>query len=190
MYGSEKIKEKHNVKNVLCFGASSSRMSINKTLASYAASQIENVEVNLIDLNDFEMPIYSIDKENASGIPDLAHAFKAHIDAADGIVMSFAEHNGSYAAAFKNIYDWVSRIEPDVWQQKPLFLMATSPGKRGGTSVLEAANARFSHGHKAPIALFSLPSFYDNFSVGVGIDNPELQTTFQTQLKTFSEALG
>ena len=100
-------------KKILAFGASSSRSSMNKELANYAAQQVQNVDITLLDLNDFEMPIYSIDREQGSGIPELAHAFKSHIAEADGIIISFAEHNGVYTAAFKNIFDWISRVDKD-----------------------------------------------------------------------------
>ena len=42
-------------------------------------------------------------------------------------------------AAFKNIYDWISVIEKIVWSNKPILLMSTSDGARGGQSVLETA---------------------------------------------------
>ena len=96
---------------ILAFGASNSKTSINKQFATYASNQIEKAEVILLDLNDFEMPIYSIDKEKENGIPDLAKEFKQYIKDCDGIIISFAEHNGAYTAAFKNIFDWISRIE-------------------------------------------------------------------------------
>ena len=62
----------------------------------------------------------------------------------DAVIVSLAEHNGSYTAAFKNLYDWLSRIEKSIWKEKPLLIMAAAPGGRGGKSVLEAAEARFS----------------------------------------------
>ena len=61
---------------ILAFGASSSKKSINKRLAVYVAHRIPNADVNVLDLNDYEMPIYSIDRENEDGIPDLAYTFK------------------------------------------------------------------------------------------------------------------
>ena len=75
-------------KKILALGASNSRNSINKQLANFAATQVNNAEVNLLDLNDFEMPIYGIDKENESGIPQLAHDFKQQIIDADAIIMA------------------------------------------------------------------------------------------------------
>ena len=95
---------------------------------------MKNVQIDSIDLNDFEMPIFSIDKEKNTGIPNQAHTFKEKIRNAEGIIISFAEHNGSYSVAFKNIFDWASRIEKSMWLNKPMFLLATSPGGRGGSS--------------------------------------------------------
>jgi NAD(P)H-dependent FMN reductase len=63
------------IMKVLAFAASSSRQSINKQLAQYTANQIDNADVELLDLNDFEMPIYSSDRENESGIPEQAQTF-------------------------------------------------------------------------------------------------------------------
>ncbi len=174
---------------ILAFGASNSKNSINRKLAKYVASKIENAAVNFLDLNDFEMPIYSIDREKESGIPELAQSFKVHIKNADRIIISFAEHNGAYTAAFKNIMDWVSRLEGSIWEDKPMFLMATSPGGRGGKSVLDLASNSFKHMNKNTITSFSLPSFNQNFSEENGITDDDLLETFNQQLNTFKDSL-
>ena len=153
---------------VIAFGASNNSRSINKQLAVWAANQT-GTEVKELDLNDFEMPIYSIDREKEKGIPGKASEFKAILDSADGIVISFAEHNGSYSAAFKNIMDWVSRVERPLWSNKPMFLLATSPGARGAKSVLETASMSFPHMGGQVVAKFSLPSFNQNFNDQSGI---------------------
>lgn len=176
-------------KTIVAFGASNSKNSINKKLAKFTAGKVSNAEVNLLDLNDFEMPIYGIDKEKESGIPTLALDFKAHLKNADGIVISFAEHNGAYSAAFKNIFDWISRIEKDVWANKPMFLLATSPGGRGGKSVLDIAVNKFKFMNQNTIVHFSLPSFNQNFSEENGITDDALLKAFQEQLETFNKAL-
>lgn len=177
------------MKNIIAFAASSSRNSINKQLAEYAANQLTDIRVTLLDLNDFEMPIYSIDRENENGIPELAKRFKQHIQEADGIIISFAEHNGAYSAAFKNIYDWVSRMDGSVWEDKPMLLMASSPGGRGGLSVLELALGHYGRSNKKITGSFSLPNFYDNFSQTEGVKDEELAATLKTELKKFQEAL-
>ncbi len=177
-------------KKILAFGASSSRNSINKKLATYAANQIENVEVTVLDLNDFEMPIYSIDKEKEGGIPELAKQFKQYIKDTDGIIISFAEHNGAYTAAFKNIFDWISRYEKNVWEDKPMYLLATSPGGRGGKMVLDIAVNKFKFMNKNTMVSFSLPSFGQKFSEIEGIVDVDLLKEFKAQLATFTKAVG
>jgi len=149
---------------LLAFGASTSSTSINRQLANFAAGKVPGAEVTGLDLRQFTLPIYSSDEEEANGIPASAQAFKDLVDSHDGIVISLAEHNGSYAAAFKNLYDWVSRIDTNVWSDKPMLLMASSPGGRGGATVLEAAKATFPRMGADLKGTFSLPSFYDNFS--------------------------
>jgi NAD(P)H-dependent FMN reductase len=175
--------------HILAFGASSSQRSINKALATYTANSIPNTKVTVIDLNDYEMLIYSIDREEKDGIPDLAIQFKELIKSTDGIIISFAEHNGVYTSAFKNIFDWISRIEKVVWCDKPMLLMATSPGGRGGISVLEFAHQRFSRENSNEIPTFSLPSFHQNFNAEIGITNPEIAKDFDTAVASFINQL-
>ncbi|NOR76520.1 MAG: NADPH-dependent FMN reductase [Draconibacterium sp.] len=178
-----------NNKNVLAFGASNSRQSINEKLANYTASLVERATITFLDLNDFEMPVYSIDRENKTGIPKLAFQFKEEIQNTDGIIISFAEHNGAYTVAFKNIFDWISRINKNVWEDKPMFLLATAPGGHGGKSVLEMAVKRFKRGNKSEVIHFSLPFFSQNFSEGNGIINSELNTEFNKLLSEFKKVL-
>ena len=170
---------------IVAFGGSNSSRSINHQLAAWASAQLENVEVNLLDLNDYEMPIYSIDKERDNGIPDQAHQFKNALREADGIILSLAEHNGSYSAAFKNILDWGSRIERSMWLGKPMFLLASSPGPRGGKNVLSTAVGSFPHQGAHVVASLPLPSFNQNFSPDQGITESELSGKFEAQLSKF-----
>jgi chromate reductase len=160
---------------IIAFGGSPSKNSINKKLATYTASLFENAEVEVLDLNDYEMPLFSVDVEVVIGQHPLAKAFLEKIASADFIVLSLAENNGNYSVAFKNIFDWCSRINGKVFQQKPMLLMATSDGKRGGASVLEIAkNALPRYGADIK-GVFSLALFYDNFDMEIGkISNAEL----------------
>lgn len=163
------------MKKIIAFAGSSSRNSINKQLAIYAANLFENASIEILDLNDYEMPIFSVDKEKEAGIHNLAQDFYAKIGTADMIVLSLAEHNGAYSSAFKNLLDWASRINAKTFQQKPMLLLATSPGARGGSSVLEIASKRFPFQGAEVKGTFSLPTFYENFDIVNGIINPELK---------------
>lgn len=148
---------------IIAFGGSNSSTSINKKLATYAAKQFKNSEVEILDLNDLELPLFSVDREKVLGHPKLAQDFLNKIGGADLLVISLAENNGNYSAAFKNCMDWASRINPKVFQKKPMLLMATSPGARGGASVLEIAVKNFERFDANIKAIFSLPMFNENF---------------------------
>ncbi|MEO8254321.1 MAG: NAD(P)H-dependent oxidoreductase [Flavobacterium sp.] len=162
-------------KKIIAFGASSSTNSINKQLAVYAASQFKNADIEVLDLNDYEMPIFSLDKESKNGIPELANHFFNKLGTADLIVVSLAEHNGAYSTAFKNIFDWTSRINTEFFQQKQTLLLSTSPGPRGGITVLEIAKNRFPFQGAVIKGSFSLPSFNDNFNSNEGITDEKLK---------------
>ena len=154
---------------VLAFAASNSSTSINRKLVNYAANQIDAADVDLLDLNDYEMPLYSSDLEGATGIPQLAHDFRRKIADADLVMISFAEHNGSYTAAYKNLFDWTSRIDAKVFQGKRMILLATSPGRAGAKNVLAAAQSSMPHFGGEVLGAFSVPSFYENFDAENGV---------------------
>jgi len=148
---------------IIAFAGSNSSNSINKKLATYAASLFKDVEIEILDLNDFEAPLYSIDIENERGHAEEAKQFLSKLKSADIFVLSLAENNGNYSVAFKNTLDWCSRIESKFFYQKPMLLMATSPGGRGGKSVLEIAQNNLPRFDADIKAVFSLPSFVQNF---------------------------
>jgi NAD(P)H-dependent FMN reductase len=154
---------------VTCFAASSSRNSINKQLVTYAAGLIEDADVEILDLNDYELPLFSVDREAELGQPELAQAFLDKLNGSDGLVIAFAEHNGCYSAAYKNLYDWVSRIQPKVYRDRRMVLLATSPGGRGGKSVLDLASSQIPRFGGDLRGSVSLPSFAENFDTGRGV---------------------
>ncbi len=176
------------MKNIIAFAGSNSKQSINKQLATYASSLVEEVKVTILDLNDFELPIFGVDLEAEIGQPENAHKFLNQIKSADGIIVSLAENNGAYSAVFKNLLDWMSRIEGKTFFGKPMLLMSTSPGGRGGQSVLEIAKNRFPRHDANIIADFSLPSFRTNFSNGKIVDD-NLDKELREKVKLFKAAL-
>jgi len=125
---------------VLAFAATNSSTSINRQLVEYAAQRVTSfmpdARIEFLDLNDFEMPIYSPDREREDGIHALAQAFYDKIGSSDAVLVSFAEYNGFVTSAWKNIFDWMSRIDAKVWQDKPMVILAASPGGRAGANVL------------------------------------------------------
>ncbi|MGK6341547.1 NADPH-dependent FMN reductase [Chryseobacterium sp. DT-3] len=170
---------------VLAIAGSNSDASMNRHLVAYASSLFENAEVEVVDLNPFEMPIYKHERELADGIPQEARDFAAKVDEANLLLVSLPEHNGTYSTAFKNVFDWVSRIKDrTVWNEIPMLLMSTSPGGRGGAGVLEAASKRFPFHGGNIVETFSLPFFNDNFDKAAQkISNAEKDSELKEKIK-------
>ncbi len=153
---------------ILAFAASSSSKSINKQLVTHAVDVLRteimtDAEIEMLDINDYEMPIYSSDREEAAGIPDLASQFAAKIGAADALLISYAEHNGNYTAAYKNLFDWTSRLGGKVFQDKLMIIMATSPGPGGAANVLAMARTSAPFFGAEVKADLSIARFHDIF---------------------------
>ncbi|HEY6529451.1 MAG TPA: NAD(P)H-dependent oxidoreductase [Cellvibrionaceae bacterium] len=176
---------------IIAFAASSSGSSINKQLASYAARLIEGADIEILDLNDYELPLFSVDREVQLGHPQLAQDFLSKIAAADGLIISFAEHNSSYSAAYKNLFDWCSRVNKKVFCDKPAVFLSTSPGGRGGASVLAEAIASAPRFGAQVVATLSVPNFSDNFDSDLGaLKNPELNAQLNAAVTTLKQALA
>ena len=176
------------MKKIITIVGSSSKLSINKQLAEYAGNMVEGVEVINVDLNDYNLPIYSIDVENDYGFPNDLKSLNSLIEDVDGIVLSLAEHNGAYSAAFKNTFDWLSRMEGKVWRNKPMLLLSTSPGPRGGQSVMELALNRFPYNGGNISGSMTFPSFGQNFQDG-SIINKELKDKLSVLARQFSKSI-
>lgn len=173
---------------ILAFAASNSIQSINKQLVILASKQLGSHDVEIININDFELPIYSIDLETQFGIPDAVHAFRDKIAKADGLLISFAEHNGGYTVAYKNLFDWASRVNMGVYQGTPTVMLSTSPGGGGAGNVLATAvnSAKYFEGNV--VASMSLPSFYENFDVDTGeITDEKLKEKFRATVLALTE---
>jgi chromate reductase len=172
---------------LMAFAASSSTKSINKKLVAYAAGFLDSCTVEIVDLNDYELPLFSEDKEAEIGKPELAKSFLEKIKNSDALIISFAEHNGSYTAAYKNLFDWCSRIEPKVYQDKPMVLLSTSPGPGGASNVLNAAINSMPHFGGLIKGSFSLPKFYDSFDMS---NNKITNSEMASELKIIIESLN
>ena len=176
------------MKKIITIAGSNSQNSINRKLLSYTSDLLGNVELISIDLNDFVLPIYGVDFEAENGIPPAVKRLNEVFDTADGFIIALAEHNGTYTAVFKNTLDWLSRANIKVWRDKPTFLMATSPGARGGSTVLQAAVNYFPFLGANVVADYSLPSFFDNFSEN-HISDPNLNEELTQKIQLFRKHL-
>ena len=169
---------------ILALPGSISSDSINKKFVYYVASLFnENHDVETLDLLDYEMPLFSNDREREIGIHPLAQQLADKIDDADLILLSLAEYNSAYSGAFKNTFDWLSRIPTrTAFGDKPMFLLSTAPGPGGGKNVTDVFLKRAPFSGAKVITNFCLPEFDKNFSAEEGIMNEELKKEFNEKL--------
>lgn len=181
---------------ILAFSTSNSRQSINGKLVQAAAdiltaSVLPDADVEFVDIHDFEMPIYSIDRENESGIPQLAKDFLAKIGSVDALLIGYAEHNGNYTAAYKNLFDWMSRLGREIFQNKPMVIMGTSPGGGGAGSVLNIAQTSAPFFAGEIVGTVSLPRYNETFDAEAGtIKDAEKAAEMEAALKALAEKLA
>ncbi len=100
--------------------------------------------VTPIDLNDFPLPLFNQDLEDAEGLPEPAKRLKAIFRDADGFIFASPEYNSGYSALLKNTIDWCSRAESEdepplvALTGKSAVLFAASPSHLGGLRGLFA----------------------------------------------------
>ncbi len=177
---------------ILAIPATNSRNGINRQLLGHAAQLLKDgivpgAEVEFLDLNDYEMPIYSTEREQG-GVPEQAQRFYDKIGAADAVIVSFAEHNGSYSAAWKNVYDWASRIDMAVYQGKKVVMLAASPGPRAGAGVLGGATTSAPFFGAELVGSLGIPGFGANFDSEAGeLTEPDLREQLEKTLSALAE---
>lgn len=174
------------MKKIIAFAGSNSKNSINAQLIEYLANQITSASTSVIKLTDFDIPMYSIDIETEQGFPVDVTILKNKISENDGIIISVNEHNGTVSAFFKNILDWLSRVDRNFLSGKKILLLSTSPGARGGKNALDYTKGSLPHMGGVVVESFSFPSFQENFdSASQTITNPTLELGVREVMASF-----
>lgn len=125
---------------VLAFAGSSRDASFNRKLLRIAAAGAEGagVEVKVVDLAKYPMPLFDQDLEAKQGMPAPAHDFKQQLIDHHGFLIASPEYNGSFSPLLKNALDWASRAESEseppyaAYKGKVAAVLAASPGGLGG----------------------------------------------------------
>jgi NAD(P)H-dependent FMN reductase len=124
---------------ILAFAGSARTDSLNKKLVKIAAAGASEAgaDVTLIDLYDFQMPVYDGDLEQREGLPQNALSLKELMLAHHGFLISSPEYNSSISPLLKNTIDWASRqvgseIPLACYKGKVAGIMSASPGGLGG----------------------------------------------------------
>ncbi len=178
------------MKKILAFAGSNSSTSINHQLVSYVASTIKDHDVSVIKLTDYPLPIYSEDWEKEKGFPSELSSLLEKIKEADGLLISVGEHNSGISAFFKNITDWLSRIDRNYGEGKKALIFSASPGGRGGLSANQYISGALPRTGAEVMGSVTFPSFYKNYSVEESkIVDGELSETVSKALTTFLASL-
>ena len=125
---------------LLAFAASLKRESFNRKLINLAVelARAAQVEVDLADFREFDMPLYDADLQNSAGFPEGARELARRIQAVDGLMIASPEYNYSLPGTLKNAIDWVSRMKPMPLRGKHGVLLAASTSLVGGSRGLWA----------------------------------------------------
>lgn len=109
--------------------------SLNRALLLNACDLLPaGMSLEIYDLN--AIPLYNADLEVA-GLPDPVRDFKAHIAAADALLISTPEYNSSMPGVLKNALDWASRpVGQSPLSGKPAAGIGVSPGQFGAIRTL------------------------------------------------------
>lgn len=119
---------------ILCFAGSLRKESFNKKNARLAA-KILGERAEFIDLLDFPMPVYNQDIQD-KGMPEAVDQLAFRVQAAQALVISTPEYNGSVASSFKTVIDWLSRTKSNPLAGKHILLLGASPGALGAVRGL------------------------------------------------------
>lgn len=132
-------------KKILVISGSTRRESLNRKLASAVTAQLreKGMVVTMLDMAEYELPLYNGDIESQHGIPDAAHhlheAFRTH----QGVFIASPEYNANVSPLLINVIAWLSRIQEHGGFQsafgKPVYALGSaSPGGFGGYRGLMA----------------------------------------------------
>ena len=113
--------------------------SYNRLLVEEAASiaRQRGAKVNVVDLADYPLPIYSEDFERVHGMPANAKKLRRLILRSQAVMIATPEYNGAVPGLLKNVIDWLSRSEDgtssrEAFKGRFFAIMSASPGKGGG----------------------------------------------------------
>ncbi|CAN5402543.1 NAD(P)H-dependent oxidoreductase [soil metagenome] len=131
---------------ILVIPGSTRTGSFNARLAAVAAKELALLDVNvtLISLADYPLPIYDGDLEAKSGVPASAFNLKRMIGAHHGVFIITPEYNSSVPPLLKNAIDWATRARDrnemfgQVFRDRVFAIGAASEEKFGGLRVLMA----------------------------------------------------
>jgi chromate reductase len=80
-------------------------------------------------------PVYNADDQNSTGFPAAVNTLADAIRAADGVIFVTPEYNYSIPGGLKNALDWLSRLQPQPFKDKPVAIQSATGGPMGGARM-------------------------------------------------------
>jgi len=105
---------------ILAFAASARRESLNRKFLALAvqAAREAGADVTLVDLNEFALPLYHGDLEDAQGLPTNAVKLIGLVGEHHALLIASPEYNSMVTPLLKNTLDWCSRAETNPFENK------------------------------------------------------------------------
>jgi NAD(P)H-dependent FMN reductase len=158
---------------ILAFAASTRRESFNRKLIRVAAqgAREAGAEVTLLELGEYPVPIYNGDDEKEKGLPPVVRKLEELFRSHNGYLVSSPEYNGGMPGLLKNTLDWLTRPGIDgapfgMFTDKPVAIMAASPGRFGGARMLPLLRQYLGH-----LQMLVLPQLYGLAKAGEAFDD-------------------
>ena len=178
--------------NVLAFSGSTRNDSLNQKLVTEAALVTKQLGANvtLVNLKDYEMPLYNSDLEAKDGQPIKAQELREKMKKSQVIMIASPEYNGSLSGTLKNTIDWLSRDENgqpsrDAYLGKKFVIMSTSPGPSGGVKGLAHLRSIIENiGGTVLTGQLIVPNGYEAFDGDGHLKNEEQSQEMQNLIKS------
>ena len=144
-----------NKPRILAFSGSARKESLNRKLlaAAIEATRAAGGEVTLIDLNEYEMPLYHGDLEDEKGMPGNAQKLVQLVTGHAGLLMASPEYNSQMTPLLKNAIDWCTRADENPFIGKVAAIVSASPSQFGGIRSQQLARQLLTHlgSHVVPL---------------------------------------
>ena len=118
--------------------ASLRKESINKKLELALEKRLkaDGAETVIIDLGDYNLPLYHGDLE----LPDSVKRLVVDLTACDGVIVVTPEYNGGLPPVLKNAIDWTSTFSTDHFTGPVWGLSSCTPGPMSGIMCMRQLN--------------------------------------------------
>ena len=114
-------------------------------------------------MRQLDLPIFSVDIERNEGYPEALKELIEQLKQADALLLALPEHNGFPPAFFKNLIDWMSRMDKQFLGNNPTVLLSTSPGSKGGANALERVAPSFKYWGAEVVGQYSVPFYKEAY---------------------------